>query len=169
MIRLIPSLNNVYGAGADGSIYRMDVSPPRRLRPKLAGSTCLYEYVNPSVMGRPVMRSVHRLVCEAWHGAKPVWADEVRHLDGNPRNNIPGNLDWGTRSQNRLDTVAHGRHNSQRKKKLTDAQVDFIRGAVGSHASIARRFGVSRTLISHIRSGKRRRLAPAVLSVEERR
>lgn len=44
---------------------------------------------------------VHRLVCVAWHGeSTDPDAFYVLHLDGDPTNNRPSNLRWGTQSQN---------------------------------------------------------------------
>src|SRR6266576_797367 len=42
--------------------------------------------------------TVHHLVLTAFIGPRPVGL-ESRHLDGNPGNNTPGNLAWGTRSE----------------------------------------------------------------------
>ena len=43
---------------------------------------------------------VHRLICEAFHGACPSGKFQVDHLDRNPSNNRPGNLRWVTPSEN---------------------------------------------------------------------
>lgn len=59
-------------------------------------------------------RTVDQLVLEAFIGPKPFGCG-VRHLDGNPANNSPSNLAWGTQRENVLDTVKHGRHNMARK------------------------------------------------------
>lgn len=64
---------------------------------------------------RQFNRKVHQLVCESFHGARPDWATLARHLDGDRSNNTPGNVAWGTHSQNNLDAVAHGTHHSSRK------------------------------------------------------
>lgn len=45
---------------------------------------------------------VSRLVAAAFHGLPTVKKAEVNHLDGNPGNNIPENLEWCTRSANEL-------------------------------------------------------------------
>ena len=50
---------------------------------------------------------VHRMVCEAFHGPAPTGA-QVRHLDGDNRNNKPENLAWGTIKENYADKVRHG-------------------------------------------------------------
>lgn len=58
-------------------------------------------------------RWVHRLVCEAFHGAQP--GRQVRHLDGDSLNNCADNLSWGTQSDNEFDKVRHGTHQNSRK------------------------------------------------------
>ena len=57
---------------------------------------------------------VHTLVLTAFVGPRPEGM-ECLHRDGDPTNNRVENLRWGTRSQNRLDTVKHGRdHNASK-------------------------------------------------------
>jgi len=43
---------------------------------------------------------VHRMVCEAFHGAPPFTGAVVIHLDENALNNRPENLKWGTQKEN---------------------------------------------------------------------
>jgi hypothetical protein len=43
---------------------------------------------------------VHRLVCEAFHGAVPFDGAVVIHLDEDATNNRPDNLKWGTQKEN---------------------------------------------------------------------
>jgi len=58
---------------------------------------------------------VHQLVCAAFRGSCPP-GQECRHLDGDSLNCCSTNLAWGTRSENRRDTVDHGRdHNASKK------------------------------------------------------
>lgn len=54
-------------------------------------------------------RKVHQLVMEAFVGPRPS-GQEVLHRDGDKSNNALTNLRYGTRSENRLDMVAHGTH-----------------------------------------------------------
>lgn len=58
--------------------------------------------------------TVHSLVAAAFVGPRPAGAD-IRHLDGNHLNNTVGNLCYGTRSENVLDSVRHGTHNKLRR------------------------------------------------------
>lgn len=65
-------------------------------------------------------RTVHSLVAEAFHGPRPAGM-QVRHLDGNKRNNAASNLRYGTPAENALDAVEHGTHPNGSK-------VECIRG-----------------------------------------
>ena len=68
-----------------------------------------YLFVGIRFLDQKQPRKVHRLVCLAFHGAKPSEAECVRHLDGNRMNNRPENLRWGTNKENAADTILHGR------------------------------------------------------------
>lgn len=52
---------------------------------------------------------VHHLVARAFLGPRPEGA-EIRHLDGNCRNNAATNLAYGTRQENVQDSLRHGTH-----------------------------------------------------------
>lgn len=58
---------------------------------------------------------LHRVVCEAFHGNPPQGLSVVRHLNGDPGDNRPSNLMWGTRKENSADTKRHGRDANLRK------------------------------------------------------
>ncbi len=82
----------------------------RHLRVRLYGPTLPAVAVN--VRGKRVERRfadvyVHRLVCEAWHGPPPNEESIVLHLDGDPQNNTPQNLRWGTQQENAEDRERH--------------------------------------------------------------
>lgn len=53
-------------------------------------------------------RSVHSLVCEAFHGPRPNDRPLALHRDGNHLNNRPDNLYWGTPKENAQDALRHG-------------------------------------------------------------
>ena len=101
----------------------------------------------------------HVLVCETYHGARPKGM-VVRHLDGDPSNDRPSNLAWGTIADNYQDTVLHGRstkHERNPSAKLNEEQVREIkrRRADGeSGVSLAREFGVSQQTICGIKNGR---------------
>ncbi len=75
---------------------------------------------------RRTMR-IHRQICMAFHG-RPEPGIQVRHLDGNPGNNCPENLCWGTPKENVADSLAD-RHNTRCRApnaKLTAPDVRVI-------------------------------------------
>lgn len=43
---------------------------------------------------------IHRLIALAFHGVPPDGNTDVHHIDGNPRNNLPGNLMWCSHQYN---------------------------------------------------------------------
>ena len=61
-----------------------------------------------SVNSQSTSLLVHRLIAFTFIGPPPSPAHEICHNDGNPANNVLGNLRWGTRSENLYDTVRHG-------------------------------------------------------------
>jgi hypothetical protein len=101
-------------------------------------------------VGRDGLHYVHRIVCEAFHGAPPPGRNDCRHLDGDELNNLPENLSWGSRLENMMDMKSHGRHNHGQRHsqaKLRDVDVREIRRlyAAGemNMPEIGRRFGVT--------------------------
>jgi hypothetical protein len=110
--------------------------------------------------GRPRTRLIHQLVLEAFAGPRPK--DSVaRHLDGNRMNCRVENLVWGSRKENMADRRVHGRGNNGERNpraKLNSAQVLEIRATALTKFSIAQlatKYGVSRTTIHNIRTGRR--------------
>lgn len=168
VLRPIPvSPNDDYRAGTDGQIYSrtryagfgrkdyVDWYPlSGHLKPKG------YRSVSLCHNNVKVTKSVHRLVCMAFHGMPPRLTMQVRHLDGNPQNNCPTNLEWGTQEQNWQDRESHGRGMKGEKhhqSKLTDEERSHIRWAVekgiSSRRHIARILGMSQPAISSICRG----------------
>lgn len=69
-----------------------------------------YRRVTLRIDGKTVYRYVHVIVAMAFLGPCPSDDHEVLHADGSRDNNTVGNLSWGTRSENMLDAVRHGRN-----------------------------------------------------------
>lgn len=147
-----------YAAGSDGRVYSRKGAAPRPLRPSRADSG----HLRVGLWQHGVRRGewVHRLVALAFHGAPPTEHHEVRHRNGDPADNRPANLAWGTRAENIADRVPHGvaavgeRHGMA---KLTAAQAAEIRrrAAAGeSQRAIARDFNVTPATVSMIRRGR---------------
>ena len=118
-----------------------------------------------------------RAVLLAHSPAPGAWAHALHH-DGDPWNNDPSNLYWGTPQDNVADAVRHGTHSpppvmpgtKHPNCKLTDAQVEAIRAEYvrsapgrnggkpkeGSQTWLAAKYGVSQKLISLILIGGHR-------------
>lgn len=73
-----------------------------------------YYYATLHIDENQVRRSVHSLVAEAFHGPRPEDL-VVRHLNGDPLDNRPENLRYGTPSENQYDRVNHGRNHNANK------------------------------------------------------
>ena len=67
-----------------------------------------YPSVRLVIDGRRKRVAVHRLVADAYLGAKPV-GYEVCHINGDKTDNRAENLRYGTRKENAADREQHGR------------------------------------------------------------
>ena len=92
---------------------------------------------------------VHRLVCEAFHGA-PLFSGAVAaHWNGQRADNRPENLRWATCKENTADSIRHGTKplgEKHPRAKVTAADVLAIRHLAKSLRDadiIGRRFGLS--------------------------
>lgn len=164
----IPSSpNSDYMAGSDGNVYS-------RTRYKgfgkkeyvdwypLKGHRTAKGYVSVSMSheNKRVTKNVHRLICEAFHGAPTSPSLQTRHLDGNPNNNVPSNLAWGTQEENWRDRQEHG-HGIKGEKhhaaKLTNFERKALRWALSkglcSQRGAARALGLSQSAVYEIFHG----------------
>lgn len=162
-VRPIPRFPG-YFAGDEGAIYSTRgrwVAPGRlvRLRPGLTrNGYWVVNLVLPS--GAKQMARVHVLVCEAWHGPRPL-GHEASHRNDRKDDNRPGNLAWETPEQNQARRHANGiddRGTRNTRAVLTPATLAEVRNALArgeTTAAIARRLGVSRPVISRVKNGHR--------------
>lgn len=104
-------------------------------------------------------RYVHRLVALAFHGV-PGPGQEVRHLNGDPADNRPTNLAWGTRAENKADEAVHRANEIKRYrpggKRLCKADARNMREARAEGVpvqEIASRMGVSLSHASRVLNG----------------
>ena len=117
-----------------------------------------YLYVHLSGLGHSREARVHVLVCEAFHGLRPL-GHVAAHNDGKSLNNNASNLRWDTPAGNMADTALHGTKNAGERHsqaKLSAAQVQAVRLSIESCSTLACHYGVSRSHISRLRSGRRR-------------
>ena len=101
--------------------------------------------------------SGHRLVAEAWcFGC----GDVVRHLDGDPSNNLPENLAWGTHKENEADKEKHGTRRTGVNHHRSTVTEDLVRDIRKSHErgmcqmDISRATGINRGTIGKIVRGQ---------------
>lgn len=100
----------------------------------------------------------HRFMCELAHGPAPEGKIEAAHTCGNGKCVNPRHLEWKTPSDNQADRAAHGTKSTGSHGKLTQAQVDQIKALRGKkpQREIAAMFGITRSNVSHIQTGKHR-------------
>ena len=154
-IRSVPSAPTVF-VSDQGEVFRRDPKCPFvLLQRKLYCGLNGYLVVTVKRLGRKAPEYVHRLVGEGFWGA-PQSGQIIRHLDGNPSNNKPQNLRWGTYTENNHDMVGHGTKAIGQKIYgviLNEDKVRAIRGLRGvGHrvVDIAQAFGISRQTVGDV-------------------
>jgi hypothetical protein len=103
-------------------------------------------------------RQAHRIVCELAHGDPPSDAYQAAHSCGVRACVNPRHLRWATRSENSQDKVEHGTDalgEKSPKAKLWEEAVLDIRYSDEPGKDLARKYRISTTLVSLIRTGKR--------------
>lgn len=113
--------------------------------------------------GKCLRRTVHRMVAKAFL-ENPDNLSQVNHIDGDKTNNQVDNLEWISPSGNIIHAYATGLMNTEHlkgeknnKAKLTADDVRKIKKMFSRGAEvkdIADAYGVSRTTIYYIKSGR---------------
>lgn len=120
-----------------------------------------YRGIRIGMGGKQYTLFVHRLVAFQKFG-EAVFEKGivVRHLDGNPQNNDPDNIDIGTRSENELDrpkklriskAIKAGRANSN----LEDDDIRKIRSMFSDGAMLKQimdKYGIAKSTASYIKN-----------------
>lgn len=123
-------------------------------------SSAGYPQVGLTRDGKKLTKSVHRLVCRAFHGPPPLGC-ETAHLDGDRGNARAENLIWATSAENNQHKRLHGTHQAgarHPRARLSVQQVADIRErAAGGerHKSIAEAHGTHRKYVGKIIRGER--------------
>jgi hypothetical protein len=112
--KAVPGYEGLYEVSDTGLVKSLSDRFGRERILKAAPATGGYLQVTLTRHGVRASCRVHVLIASAFIGPRPD-GQEVRHLDGNRRNNDLRNLRYGTQSRNTLDSVAHGTHNQARK------------------------------------------------------
>ena len=100
--------------------------------------------------GKRIKCRIHSLVALTFIGERPLGM-QVRHLDGNPLNNSPENLAYGTQSDNEQDSVRHGTH--YRNCKISPTIARLIAKDTRPYKQIAKEFSISPGTVSDIKCG----------------
>lgn len=120
------------------------------LKQKLDKSNCLMVNLSLGKRGNAKYYIVARLVAMAFV-PNPMGYTWVRHIDGNPLNNMVSNLEW-TESKWSVQSRGEQSHNS----KLTKEQVQWCRDMYKPKdknygcSALAKKFGVSNSTMSYI-------------------
>lgn len=148
-VRPVPKASG-YWASSHGRIISTKGKQARVLKSSIAPGHP-YPFVElqldrsePTKFGRDTKRRtlrVHRIVAEAWYGLppdEPGVTYDVHHIDGDPQNNTPSNLEYLDRSRHCMVTIAQGQHPSA---KLTPREVWIARCDAyleGTHSVVER-------------------------------
>lgn len=93
---------------------------------------------------------LHRIIAEVLI-ANPDNLPQVNHIDGDKANPSLDNLEWVTNSENQIHAV----QNYLQKRVLTDEEVIGIFNDHRVQEVIAKHYGVTQSLVSRIKTGKR--------------
>jgi hypothetical protein len=118
-----------------------------------------YRFVSLCKGGVIKNKTVHVVVCEAFHGPRPV-GFQCAHLDGVKENNRADNLSWVTAKENAFHRRAHGtanRGDNAHQAILSEKDIPQIRARYGAGETcrvIAKDFGVHPSTIHKACRGK---------------
>lgn len=160
-LRPIPGFDG-YAADAEGNIWscRRAWKAGRWRKLSLWADPKGYPLVTLQISGRLTARRVSHLVLLAFVGPRPEGTEACHFPDPDPRNNRPENLRWDTKSENAQDALRMGRRpvgSRAYRAKLSERDVVEILRLLDqgeTQAGLARRLGVSRTLIRKIAAGE---------------
>lgn len=147
----VPGFEGVYDVSDAGEIRSVASGLIRRLFVRSNGYRAIY--LTSGSKRKCVL--VHAVVLAAFGGPRQP-GQVCRHLDGNPANNTPSNLAWGTPSENANDCRLHGRTPTGErnpKAKLNAVQVKEIRASSRNAAALAKQYGVAADTINNVRKG----------------
>lgn len=156
---MVSDLGNVASLGG-----RKGSEPFKVLRQSYMGSG--YRKVTLRKNGAHVNASVHRMVAMAFV-PNPENKPFVNHIDGNKENNAASNLEWVNRSENAMHASrVLGRHGGGvcRSVKITESEAVEIFKSDEPASAIARKYGISDTMVRRIKQRKAWREATCQLT-----
>ena len=116
-----------------------------------------YMIVSLSARNKVKQLLVHRVVAGSFLGSAPTQEHEIAHADGSRTNNAAQNLRWVTSLENAADRNQHGRTARGEGNGAAKLNENIVRRILRSRLgciTAARLFGVSKSTIKRIRSGK---------------
>jgi hypothetical protein len=119
-------------------------------------------YLGVTLYGRekPLKRTLHKLICETFHGPMPSPKMVAAHGNGDRTDNRAANLRWATYTENCADMAIHGTRLKGEAHPMARLSAEDVldirrRAARGeSQRSIARLYGSHQGSISNIVLGK---------------
>lgn len=163
--KAVPGYEGRYEVSSRGDVRSLGNAkrPNGRVLRKQYGDGYAYVTLYNGSVGRTSgsKMKVGRIVLSAFVGPKPLGKRDICHRDTNRANDEVSNLYWGTRSENMKDTVRTGRICGEQSAncRLSYRDAQTIRSSRDSGKALAARYGVSESLISMVRSGKKRAYA----------
>lgn len=150
----VPGLHGRYEASSMGRLRWVGGFVATSYPGKIVAGVTKSGYLVIRPYPRPDRRivGVHRLVACAFLGPCPEGL-EVNHIDGDPSNNHPGNLEYVTHREN----VRHAFREGLVHHKLTAADARRIRRRVaagGDVNAVAADFGVTPAMVANIARGR---------------
>lgn len=143
-----------YQVNAVGDVRSCRRGDWRLLKPGLAGNGYFTVALND---GESIC--IHRLVAEAFI-ENPDGRRTVNHKDGVKTNNVVGNLEWATFSENliharKMDRERLGGRQACSKLTLNDVlEIISLRGIGAEYKALAEAYNVSKSAICHILKGR---------------
>ena len=105
--------------------------------------------------------TLHRLVCETFHGPQPEDKPCVAHIDGDKGNNSADNLRWASYSENERDKIGHGKAPRGEKNAMARLNAEIVReirnadySVRGSALKMAQKIGVVPSVVCSVRKGR---------------
>ena len=126
--RPIPG-NEKYFADGNGNIW----SSPRKGNSKKWTRPATYEQDGYLIvqLRSPGQKKrackVHRLILLAFNGNPPEGKEQVRHLNGDKKDNRPENLCWGDSQENAADRERHGTSQHGERAGRSKLSVEYVR------------------------------------------